>query len=83
MTNSTWLRTTQPTSGGALTAVLANCADRSHSQQSGRLFVFLASRPCGPTGWLTLLLIKAPDVETIPGPTTTRKQVRICAICHR
>ena len=30
-----------------------------------------------------LLLIKAGDVETNPGPTTTRKQVWICDICHR
>ena len=32
--------------------------------------VFWASRPCGPAGWLTLLLTKAGDVETNPGPTT-------------
>ena len=45
--------------------------------------VFWASRPCGPAGWLAMLLIKAGDVETNPGPTTTRKQVWICDICHR
>ena len=45
--------------------------------------VLLASRPCGPTGWLALLLIKAGDVETNPGPTTTHKQVWICDICHK
>ena len=39
--------------------------------------------PCGPAGWLAMLLIKAGDVETNPGPTTTHKQVWICDICHR
>ena len=34
-------------------------------------------------GWLAILLIKAGNVETNPGPTTTRKQVWICDICHR
>ena len=43
---------------------------------------FLASRPCGPAGCLAMLLIKADDVETNPGPTTTYKQVWICDICH-
>ena len=33
-------------------------------------------------GW-QMLLIKAGDVETNPGLTTTRKQVWICDICHR
>ena len=31
---------------------------------------FWACRPCGPTGWLALLLTKVGDVETNPGPTT-------------
>ena len=55
----------------------ANCIDASP------IYRFLASRPCGPTGWLALLLIKTGDVETNPDPTTTRKQVWICDICHR
>ena len=42
-----------------------------------------ASRLCRPAGWLAMLLIKAGDVETNPGPTTIHKQVRICDICHR
>ena len=46
-------------------------------------FMFLPSRSCGPAGWLALLLIKAGDVETNPGPTTTQKQVWICDICHQ
>ena len=37
----------------------------------------------GTDGWLAMLLIKASDVDTNPGPTTTRKQVWICNICHR
>ena len=48
----------------------------------GPITVFWASRPCGPAGWLAMLLIKVGDVETNPGPTTTRKQVWICDICH-
>ena len=37
----------------------------------------------GPAGWLALLLLKAGDVETNPGPKQTRTQVWICDICHR
>ena len=40
--------------------------------------VVLTSWPCGPAGCLALLLIKAGDAETNPGPTTTHKQVWIC-----
>ena len=42
-----------------------------------------ACRPCGPAGWLALMLTKAGDVETNPGPTTLNKQVWICDICHK
>ena len=38
---------------------------------------------CGPAGWLALLLTKAGDVETNPGPPTLNKKVWICDICHR
>ena len=48
-----------------------------------RFTIFLANRPCRPAGWLALLLIKAGDVETNPGPTNTRKQVWICDICDK
>ena len=34
-------------------------------------------------GWLALLLTKAGDVETNPGPTTLNKKVLICHICHK
>ena len=44
---------------------------------------FWAGRPSGPAGWLALLLLKAGDVETNPGPKHTRTQVWICDICHR
>ena len=33
------------------------------------IFCFWASRPCGPAGRLALLLTKAGDIETNPGPT--------------
>ena len=48
-----------------------------------RFTVFWACRPCGPAGWLALLLTKAGDVETNPGPTTLNKKVWICEICHK
>ena len=48
-----------------------------------RFTVFWACRPCGPAGWLALLLSKAGDVETNPGPTTLNKKVWICDICHK
>ena len=37
---------------------------------AGPITVLWASRPCGPAGWMALLLTKASDVETNPGPTT-------------
>ena len=45
--------------------------------------VFWTGRPSGPAGWLVLLLLKAGDVETNPGPKHTRTQVWICDVCHR
>ena len=44
---------------------------------------FWPCRSCGPAGWLALLLTKAGDVETNPGPTTLNKKVWICDICHK
>ena len=79
-----WLQTTQPTSGGAVTAnssCCANCVEPHRPQQWGPdLPIFWA---CGPAGWLALLLTKAGDVETNPGPTTLNKKVWICDICHK
>ena len=49
----------------------------------GPIYRLLACQPCGPAGWLTLLLTKAGDVETNPGPTTLNKRVWICDICHK
>ena len=46
------------------------------------IYCFLVSRPCGPVGWIALLLTNAGDVETNPGPTTLNKQVWICDICN-
>ena len=61
----------------------ANCVGPSCPQQWGPNYCFLSCQPCGPAGWLAMLLIKVGDVETNPDPTTTRKQVWICDICHR
>ena len=49
----------------------------------GPIYPFWTSRSCGPAGWIALLLIKAGDVETNPGPTTTHKQIWICDMCHK
>ena len=50
---------------------LANCVYPSRLQKWGPITVFWASQPCRPAGWLAMLLIKAGDVETNPGLTTT------------
>ena len=79
-----WLQTTQPTSGGAVTAdssCCANCVEPPRPQQRGPDFPFFFA--CGPAGWLALLLTKAGDVETNPGPTTLNKKVWMCDICHK
>ena len=64
------LKTTQPTNGGAVTAV-TNCCEKcvklSPPSNGGPIYWFLARRPCG---WLALLLTKVGDVETNPGPIT-------------
>ena len=52
-------------------------------EMGARFTVFWTCRPCGPAGWLALLLTKAGDVETNPGPTTPNKKVWICDICHK
>ena len=49
----------------------------------GPIYRIWACRSCGPAGWLALLLTKAGDVETNPGPTTLNKKVWICDICHK
>ena len=33
------------------------------TRNGGPIYRFWASRPCGPAGWLTLLLIKVGDVQ--------------------
>ena len=73
------LQTTQPTSGGAVTvdsSCCANCVELSRPQRWGPDLPFFF-------GWLALLLTKAGDVETNPGPTTLNKKVWICDICHK
>ena len=35
-----------------------------------RFTIFEASRPCGPAGWLAMLLIKAGNVKTNTCPST-------------
>ena len=88
LTFSGWLQTTQPTNGGAVTAD-TSCSANSDELSRPPLrgpdlpFFFWAWRSCGHAGWLTLLLTKAGDVETNPGPTTLNKRVWICYICHK
>ena len=45
--------------------------------------IFWAGRSCRLAGWLALLLTKAGDVETNPGPTTPNKRVWNCDICYK
>ena len=59
------------------------CRTSTPPAMGARFTVFWACRPCGPAGWLALLLTKAGDVETNPGPTTLNKKVWICDICHK
>ena len=87
MTDVTWLQTTQSTSGGAVTAVLANCSenyvDTSRPQfWEPDLPFFGQACHADPARWLALLLIKSGDGDTHPGPTITRKQAWIFDICH-
>ena len=49
----------------------------------GSIYRFWACRPCGPAGWLALLLTKAGDVDTNAGPTILNKQFWIWDICHK
>ena len=58
MSHVTKLQTTQPTSGGAVTADSSCCANCVESSRP-RFTVFLAYRPYGSAGWLSLLLTKA------------------------
>ena len=76
---------TQPTCSVTVTVVCPTllCLPLPPQQLEPDYRYFWASRPCGHAGWLAILLINAGDVESNPGPTTTRKQVWICDICHR
>ena len=59
------------------------CRTSPPPAMGARFTVFWTCRPCGPAGWLALLLTKAGDVETNPCPTTLNKKVWICDICHK
>ena len=80
-----WSKRIQPTRGWTVAAQRSTtCTHSFCSPQWGPVSnVFWAGRPSGPAGWLALLLLKAGDVETNPGPKHTRTQVWICNICHR
>ena len=75
------LQTTQPTSGGAVTAVTnccANCVETSRSQQWGfRSTVFLGK----PAMRTRCMAGAAPHTNS--GPTTIQKQIWICDICQK
>ena len=59
------------------------CRTSAHPAMGARFTVLWACRPCGPAGWLALMLTKTGDVETNPCPTTLNKKVWICDICHK
>ena len=56
------------------------CRTSPPPAMGARFIVFWACRPCGPAGWLALLLTKVGDVETNPGPTTRESGFVISAI---
>ena len=64
-----------------------SCLHNPFPQRWGPDSVFWASRPLLPAAWLVLLLTKAGDVESNPGPTThTDKHtpvIWICDLCHK
>ena len=57
------------------------CRNIPPLSMEARFTVLGASQPYGPAVWLTLLPIKAGDVERNPGPAITHKQVWIRDIC--
>ena len=59
------------------------CLPLPPREMGARSIAFWEGRPCGFAGWQALLLTKAGDVESNPGPTTTYKQVWICDICNK
>ena len=83
--DETYSKRVQPTRGWTVAAQRStNCTHSSCPPQWGPVStVFWAGRPSGPADWLALLLLKAGDVETNPGPKHTSTQVWICDICHR
>ena len=86
-TSIEWLQTTQPTSGGAVTAdssCCANCVDPTRPQHWGPDLPFFLGMPAMRTRWMASATAhKSGDVETNPGPTTLNKKVWICDICHK
>ena len=86
-TNVLRLQTTQPTSGGAVTAdknCCANCVEPSRPQQWGPDLPFIghAGHADPLDGWRCCSEL-AGNVETNPGPTTVNKRVWMCDICHK
>ena len=53
--------------------IVSNLPSRSNG---GLIYCFWRKKisPCGPAGWLALILTKAGDVETNPGPSTVFKR---------
>ena len=71
------LQATQPTSAGAVTVNTNCCATCIDTSQ------FTVFGQAGHADPLALLLIKAGDVETNPGPTTSHKRFWFCDICYK
>ena len=65
-----------------LLRVVLNILLRNASPAMGARFTVFLGMPAMRTG-LALLLTKAGDVKTNPGPTTLNKKVWICDICHK
>ena len=58
------------------------CRNFPSPANGGPIYRFLGMPAMQPAVWLALLLTKAGDVETNPGPTTLSKHVWICDNCH-
>ena len=58
-------------------------SDLPAPRNGGPIYRFLSMPAMRTAGWLALLITKAGDVETNPGPTTLNKHVWICDICHK
>ena len=82
-----WSKKTHTSRGWTAADICTNCVYTIPVPEMGARFRFLASRRLLPAAWLALLLTKAGDVESNPGPAThTNKHtpvIWIFDLCHK